>query len=85
MKYKAIFLDLDHTLCDTKRADTLALQDFERELSYEFSLDIAHQIGIEYLSAIYKKHKLPEFHTACNNIFKYGLDYQNFSKGLSSV
>ncbi len=55
MKYKAVFLDMDHTLCDTNRADTLALLDFERELSREFPHDIAQKISIEYLSAIYKK------------------------------
>ena len=55
MKYKAVFLDMDHTLCDTNRADALALLDFQRELSSEFPHDIAQRISIEYLSAIYKK------------------------------
>ena len=55
MKYKAIFLDMDHTLCDTNRADTLALHDFQRMLSTEFPYDIARKISTEYLSAIYKK------------------------------
>jgi N-acylneuraminate-9-phosphatase len=57
MKYKAIFLDMDHTLCDTKRADALGVTAFQNELSTLFPHKTALRIGDQYLSVIYGKNK----------------------------
>ncbi|WP_136810862.1 HAD family hydrolase [Desulfosediminicola flagellatus] len=57
MAIQAIFLDMDHTLCDTERADKLALTDFQEALRSEFQSNIAMEIGEYYLNVIYGKNR----------------------------
>ncbi len=53
MRYLAIFLDMDHTLCDTERADRLGLRDFQDRLTQRFDLGDAIKVGEKYLEVIY--------------------------------
>ncbi|BHH82703.1 HAD family hydrolase [Desulforhopalus sp. 52FAK] len=53
MRYQAVFLDMDHTLCDTERADRLGLRDFQDRLSQRFDHGDAIRIGEKYLEVIY--------------------------------
>lgn len=57
MQYTAIFLDMDHTLCDTARADLLGTRDFQKELAKDFEPDRAEQIAQTYLHVIYGERK----------------------------
>ncbi len=53
MAYRAIFLDMDHTLCDTGRADKLGLQDFQTALGADLEHEVAAMVGKRYLKIIY--------------------------------
>ncbi len=57
MTIRAIFLDMDHTLCDTERADQLGLFDFQLELSKTYGRTHACKIGEQYLRAIYGENR----------------------------
>ena len=58
MKKKyALLLDLDHTLCDTARADELGLREFQQELEKHFSRNVAIEIGTAYMDIIYGSKK----------------------------
>lgn len=62
MKIKAIFLDMDHTLCDTDKADQEGVTDFQQLLQQDFPVETATEIGSEYLEVIYGKHRnLPDW------------------------
>jgi len=50
---RAVFLDMDHTLCDTERADQLAVVDFQEELATLFDRDVAREASRQYLRVIY--------------------------------
>lgn len=59
---RAIFFDMDHTLCDTDQADQLGLIDFQQSLSTVYGHDNALEIGANYLKVIYgEKRHLPEW------------------------
>ncbi len=57
MPIRAVFLDMDHTLCDTERADQLAVIDFQKELAFVFGQAIAAKISRKYLNVIYGKYR----------------------------
>lgn len=52
-KYKAILFDLDHTLCDTARADKLGLLDFQVEMAQLLPKNLAFKVGAAYMEIIY--------------------------------
>lgn len=58
MKYRAIFLDMDHTICDTDSADRRGVEDFIKALSPELGDKLSHRVGNEYLRVIYGGNKL---------------------------
>lgn len=57
MNIRAVFLDMDHTLCDTKRADKLALLDFKQSLIATYGHDNAVKIAMNYLRVIYGENR----------------------------
>ncbi len=57
MKKNALLLDLDHTLCDTARADELGLGEFQLALQKHFPRNVATEIGTAYLDIIYGSKK----------------------------
>lgn len=57
MAYQAVFLDMDHTLCDTGRADQLGLEDFQLALTADYPQESAMRIGAAYLRVIYGEKK----------------------------
>jgi N-acylneuraminate-9-phosphatase len=57
MRYTTIFLDMDHTLCDTARADELGVRDFQHVLKHDFTHEAAQQIAQIYLRVIYGARK----------------------------
>lgn len=57
MVLRAIFLDMDHTLCDTTKADQLGVQDFQQALASDFEKPTAERIGEDYLKVIYGKNR----------------------------
>ena len=57
MPLRAVFLDMDHTLCDTEQADQLAVIDFQQELATPFGRAVASQISRKYLSVIYGEYR----------------------------
>ena len=57
MPLRAVFLDMDHTLCDTEQADQLAVIDFQEELATQFGQAVASQISRKYLSVIYGEYR----------------------------
>lgn len=60
MAYQAVFLDMDHTLCDTGRADQLGLEDFQLALAADYPQESAMRIGAAYLRVIYGEKKAVE-------------------------
>lgn len=48
---------MDHTLCDTERADQLGMKDFQKILTSDFGHDAAIEIGEMYLRVIYGENR----------------------------
>ncbi len=48
---------MDHTLCDTDRADRLGVKDFQQILTSDFDYDAAIKIGEMYLKVIYGENR----------------------------
>ena len=68
MTYSAIFLDMDHTLCDTGLADKLGLEDFQHILTADFKYSVALKIGEMYLKVIYgEKKNIPGWQKEAND------------------
>lgn len=57
MNIRAVFLDMDHTLCDTERADQLAVGDFQERLAALFDHDAAAAVSRKYLRVIYGENR----------------------------
>lgn len=57
MTFRVIFLDMDHTLCDTALADTKGLKTFQLSLREDFEEKAADHIGSTYLQVIYGEKK----------------------------
>lgn len=57
MTYRAIFLDMDHTLCDTERADQFGVKDFQVKLAERIDPQIAFRVAEMYLKVIYGEKK----------------------------
>jgi len=52
---KAIFLDLDETLCATSKANDCAIEKIEKRVSTEYPTLNAHQFTQRYIDGIYKR------------------------------
>ena len=57
MNIRAVFLDMDHTLCDTERADQLAVRDFQEQLARLLDPDAAAAVSRKYLRVIYGEYR----------------------------
>jgi HAD superfamily hydrolase (TIGR01549 family) len=53
MSYKSLFIDLDHTLCDTEGADKKAVIDFDKTLLNEWNIELENNIASQFIQAIY--------------------------------
>ncbi len=54
---RAVFLDMDHTLCDTERADQLAVRDFQEQLARLLDHEAAAAVSRKYLRVIYGEYR----------------------------